>query len=268
MRATGGTIGGQLIVWDWAQKADGLVRFWNGADARLSLMSAIVLVLLLGFMVARHGLRLTQPGRWVAGGLALLWLVLPWQLFDIAFLDVRVLALAALVLPAFVDFTPSRAGAAVLVTLALINGTTTVAFWASHQADYRQFQASFAALPAGAAVLTAVAADSDADDAPLYYAPALAVPARGVFVASFYAFGGAQPVAVAPRYADRAPRAGMDYLPVLLPVLLDGEPPPHARNWRQRYDYLYIIGPPSGPLPGLVEVAAGRRFRLYRIERS
>lgn len=267
MRATGGTIGGQLVVWDWWQKADGLVRFLNGVDPRLSLISAQVLVLLLGFMVARHGLRLTQPGRWVAGGLALLWLVLPWQLFDIAFLDVRVLALAALVLPAFVVHTPSRLGAAVLVVLALINGTSTLAFWASHQADYRDFRASFAQLPAGAAVLTAVAADSAADDAPLYYAPALAVPARGVFVASFYAFGGAQPVAVAPRYADRAPRAGLDYLPVLLPVLLGGEPPPHARDWRRRYDYLYVIGPPQGPLPGLTEVAAGRRFRLYRIDK-
>jgi hypothetical protein len=268
MRATGGTIGGQLIVWDWAQKAHGLVRFWNGADARLALVSALVVVLLIGFMVARHQLQLTQPGRWVAGGLALLWLALPWQLFDIAFLDVRVLALAALVVPAFLAFTPSRAGAVVLVGLALVNGAVTVAGWAAHQADYRAFQASFAALPRGAAVLTAVTADSDADDAPLYYAPALAVPARGVFVASFYAFGGAQPVAVAPRYADRAPRAGMDYLPVLLPVLLEGDPPPHARNWRQRYDYLYVIGPvPDAPPQELQEVAAGRRFRLYRITR-
>jgi hypothetical protein len=266
MRATGCSIGGQLIVWDWAQKAQGLVRFWNGSDARLALVSALVLVLLIGFMVARHQLRLSQPGRWVAGGLALLWLVLPWQLFDIAFLDVRVLALAALVLPAFVTFTPSRAGAAVLVVLALVNGAATVAFWAAHQQDYRQFRASFAALPPGAAVLSAVTADSGAEDVPLYYAPTLAVPARGVFVASFYAFGGAQPVAVAPRYADQAAKAGSDYLPVLLPELLTGAPPPQARDWRQRYDYLYVVGPPPEvPPPGLAEVAAGRRFRLYRI---
>jgi hypothetical protein len=268
MRATGGSIGGTLTQWDWQQKAQGLVRFWNGADTQLALATAVLLVLLLGFMVARHGLRLSQPGRWVAAGLALLWLVLPWQLFDMAFLDVRVLALAALVLPAFTVLTPSRLGAVVLVALALVNGGVTLAFWAVHQQDYRQFRASFAALPRGTAVLTAVAEDSDAGDVPLYYAPTLAVPARGVFVASFYAFGGAQPVVAAPLYADRAVAKAVDYVPVLLAELLTGEPPPHARDWRRRYDYLYVIGPPpAAALPGLTEVAAGRRFRLYHIER-
>ena len=266
MRLAGGGIGGSRTDWDVAQKWDWLLLFWNGAVPWLAAVTLMTVLLLIAFMVARHRLWLTPAGCWVAGGLLLLYLALPWRLFDMAFLDVRVLALAALVLPAFVTHTPSRAAGAVLVTLVLANGTATVAGWVAHQADYRQFRASFAALPPGAAVLVAVAPGSGQDDVPLYYAPTLAVPARDVFVASFYAFPGAQPVVVAPRYADRAVTEAIDYVPVPWSKLLAGTAPPHAQDWQRRYDYLYVIGPPPGALPpGLREVAAGRRFRLYRI---
>jgi hypothetical protein len=263
----GGGIGGRGIDWDLALKLHWPLAFFSGDNASLARLSGAAVIILIAWMAARRDLRLSREGAWVGAGLLLLYLALPRRLFDIAYLDVRVLALAVLVMPAFVSFRPSRRAAAVLVALALVNGTAMVANWAARQPDYAEFCASFSALSPGTAVLVAVAPDSRASDMPLYYAPTLAVPTADVFVPSFYAFGGSQPVAPAPAFAGLAVAQGLDALPVPLGDLLGGTPPPHARDWQHRYDYLYVIGPPrQSPLPGvLVEIAHGARFRLYRI---
>jgi hypothetical protein len=268
MHAGDGSLGGRIIDWDFALKLHWPLAFLNEEQPVLARLSALVAALLVGIGVARKGLRLSPEGKWVAAGLLLLYIVLPRRLFDVAYVDVRVLAAAALVLPAFLTIRPWRGGAVALILLALVNGATTTAAWVRHQSDYREFRASFAQLTPGAAVLVARATGSTRSDAALFYAPTLAAPEAGVFVASLYAFGGMQPVEPAPAFAPLAVAEGLDYLPVALNDLLAGAPPPHALQWGTRYRYLYVIGPPiPSPRPGLLQrVAAGARFTLFRIE--
>lgn len=196
--------------------------------------------------------------------------MLPRRLFGVAYVDVRVIAAAALILPAFVHMQRSRAVAAALVLIAVVNAGVSVAAWAALARDYDEFRASFVALAPGTAVLTAVAAESGAADAPLYYAPTLAAPARGVFVASLYAAGGMQPLAPAPAFAQLAVAQAIDYLPVPLASLgAGGHPLRHAAHWRRDYRYLYVIGSLGAtPLPGLTELVRGRRFVLYEVKRG
>lgn len=194
--------------------------------------------------------------------------MLPRRLFGVAYVDVRVIAAATLILPAFVHMQRSRAVAAALVLIAVVNAGVSVAAWAALARDYDEFRASFVALAPGTAVLTAVAAESGAADAPLCYAPTLAAPARGVFVASLYAAGGMQPLAPAPAFAQLAVAQAIDYLP-LASLGAGGHPLRHATHWRRDYRYLQVIGSLGAtPLPGLTELVRGRRFVLYEVKRG
>lgn len=265
MAATGGAIGGSVVDWDLALKLQWPARFMNIYSPLLSFILLVVLALLILWLRLFRGARLTSVGGVVAAGLLLLYLVLPRQVFDVAYLDVRVLLLAALVLPAFVTVQPSRAAAAVLVLVALANATVSLAAWRVHQQDYAEFARSFGQLAPGQAVLIAAGAVDPGFDSPLYYAATRAVPARGVFVPSFYAMPGAQPVVARPAFRDLAPRRGLDHLPVPVGDLDGPAAPVHARHWRCHFDFIYILGRPTPPPVQLRAVAHGRRFTLYRI---
>lgn len=270
MAATGSGIGEDVLEWDFGLKLIWLLRFFNVYDLRVSVGLAAAVALLIVWASARRGLRPTSVGLRIAAGLALLYLLLPRRLFGVAYVDVRVIAAAALILPAFVHMQRSRAVAAALVLIAVVNAGVSVAAWAALARDYDEFRASFVALAPGTAVLTAVAAESGAADAPLYYAPTLAAPARGVFVASLYAAGGMQPLAPAPAFAQLAVAQAIDYLPVPLASLgAGGHPLRHATHWRRDYRYLHVIGSLGAtPLPGLTELVRGRRFVLYEVKRG
>ena len=114
-------------------------------------------------------------------------------------------------------------------------------------------------------------------DAPIYYAPTLAVHYAKALVPSLYTTRGAHPAEIAPQFAYLDVEDLRHYLPVSLPILravaageLPSDTPPYARAWPRDFDYLYLVGPRSeNPIPDLlVEIAAGERFALYRIKRS
>lgn len=201
MVLTGSGVGEDVFEWDLGLKLAWPLRFYNIYDFQVSILLAGVTVLLIGWAAVRRRLRPTRVGLWIATGLALLYLVLPRRLFGVAYVDVRVIAAAALILPAFVHMQRSRAIAAGLVSIALVNGAVSIAAWVSHASDYDEFRSSFTALGRGKAVLIALAPSSDITDAPLYYAPTLAASSRDVFVASLYAAGGMQPIAATPKFA-------------------------------------------------------------------
>jgi len=268
MRAAGGTIGGQGTDWDFASKAKWPFLFFNLDSPAVATISFLVIVLLVAWAAVHRRLQLDREGAWIAAGLLLLYLALPRQLFDIAYLDVRVLAAAMLVLPAFMHVRVSWRVVLPLAVLAVLNGAMMLAGWQAHARDYDQFRASFNKLEGGTAVLTALAPISSRTDAALYYAPTLSAPAADMFVPSLYALRGVQPLAPVPEFADLALARGLDALPIPLAKLINGRHlPRHARDWRRRYRYLYVIGAPgSAPLPGtLLEIARGDRFRLYQI---
>ena len=265
MAATGSGIGGSGIDWDFSLKLRWLVTFMNINAPVLSFFSAAVVTLLVTWLMLRRGAALTPTGRVMGIGLLVLYLALPRTLFDVAFLDIRVLTLAALVLPAFVTVQPSRGAALIIVAVVVANVAVTMSAWAGHQRDYAEFRSSFTRLVPGSAVLLAIDNIDPTADAPLFYAATLAVPERDVFVPSFYAAPETQPVVAKRQFRDLVPRRGLDYLPVTLRDLDTAAAPPHTLQWRCRYRFLYVLGQTTSPLSGLRAIAHGRRFVLYRI---
>ena len=56
----------------------------------------------------------------------------------------------------------------------------------------------------------------------------------------------------------------LDYLPPSVSQL-ESDPPSYARDWENRYDYLYVIGKTEMPL---IPIFNGARFTLYRINQA
>jgi hypothetical protein len=186
-----------------------------------------------------------------------------------------------LILPAFLrtSLGPGlwrAAPLAAVVAIVAANDLVTARAWLDYDRDFKQFEASFAQLPKGSAVLIGQRDEAGRDYQPVYYAATLAAPAAGVFVSSLYAQPGMQPL------QPRAPYRGLmvekqgDAYPPRLAQLRAAMTPDAPKttqanivDWPRRYQYLYLVGARGpDPLPGtLTEIAAGRRFSLYRIGR-
>ena len=279
MSLTGGGIGGRAIDWDFGLKLAWPLRFLNAYDLGLSILSGAVIALLVGLLVRAGRLALTRTGTWIGAGFLLLYAVLPRRLFDTAFIDLRVIAAAALILPAFVNLRlptglAGLAPAGVAAGVIVLNLASTLGTWLAYQPDYAAIRRSFAWLEAGSTVLVARRdAAEGLRDQPLYYAPTLAAPLARSFVSSLYALEGMQPIEKAPSYRHLDIRDSLDYVPppiaVLASALRDrgGPVPSHIACWPDWYGYVYVIGEAgANPFPErLTEIASGSRFVLYRV---
>lgn len=99
-RCRRGAVGGTGTNWSVGAKLYWLSML-NGWSREFSLVPTLFLAVPLCLAFMRGWLRLVGPGPWLAVGFALLFLVLPFRLFDTAFVDGRVLLAALLILPAF-----------------------------------------------------------------------------------------------------------------------------------------------------------------------
>ena len=281
--ATGGGIGhASTFDWDFGLKALWLAIFLNVYDVRLSILSAILLVALLAILTVSKRLKISSAGVWISGGLAILYLTLPRQLFGSDFQDVRLLTAAGAIAPAFIrlNLTGKFWRVAPLLTvcgIVVVNDIAVARAWVDDQTDFTQFRQTFALLEPGARVLVAVREGDVIADQPIYYAATLAAPARDVFVSSLYAYPGMQPLRPSAAYQSLQVAKASDYAPPTLARLVaamgvDPQPapgiPPHLTRWPARYQYLYLVGTRgANPLPGaLHEIGAGRRFSLYKID--
>jgi hypothetical protein len=282
MAMSGGAIGAQGIDWDFGLKLLWPLMFMNIYDQSLSVVTAAVLAGLLIILAIGRRLTLARAGAWIGCGLLLTYVALPRVLFGVAYVDVRLITAAALVLPAFLQVSlPSRpwryAPIAIVVAVILVNQASTALAWFAHQTDYQQIRGSFRSLSPGDAVLIGLQ-DGDAvspSDSPIYFAPTLAAPEAGAFVVSLYAERGLQPIQPSAKFRHLAPSRMLDYLPTPLAILLaaangatDVRVPPHVEHWLDHYQFVYLIGRPEpNPLPSrLTRIADGARFVLYRID--
>jgi hypothetical protein len=282
MVATGGGVGGEGTSWFFFMKPTWVFAILNGYNLFISGIGVAILAALIVLLARRGALRFRQSGAWLAIGFTALYLVMPSRLLDTSFVDVRVLAAAALILPAFVTvaFPNSswRWAALVLVSvIALAQIATVMTVWTGYRPEYAAMRSSFALLDPGARVL--VAHSGDADDPPManlaeypiYNAPTLAVNDADAFVPNFYAAAGKQPVTVRPEWEHLAVlHAGPAPIRLLAAIAEQGAPagtPPFIAEWPEDYDYLYLLGSPiPNPMPGLLEeLDSGARFVLYRI---
>jgi hypothetical protein len=267
MALSGASLGSDGVTWDFVLKALWPFRVLNPYDPMLGAVTGAALG---GFVLAlalTKRLSMSRTGVWISIVLVAVYLVIPVRLARSAYVDVRVIAAAMLVLPAFCRLSGRRALAmATLVAIIVVNGAGTFLLWQDRQSDYAQIRAALPLIERGSAVLVARTDAAALTDQPLYYAPTLAVPESGAFVSSFYAARGMQPVVARAPYRDLEVSTPIEYLPATTAELRT----PHARHlvrWRERYRYLFVVGRPEANIsPGLRRLAGGRRFVLYRID--
>lgn len=285
MAVYGGPVGQAVNTWNFALKPLWLFRILNGYSVVLSTVSMATLLVLLYALAKRRALRFEASGAWLAVGFALLYLVVPARLLDTAFVDIRVILAAFLIVPAFVTVSfPSErwrlVATAIVAGLTLANIGLATAVWASYRADYQAMIGSFARLDEGSRVLVghSGAGDdppmNDLTDYPIYHAPTLAAHYAKAFVPTLFTTVGKQPIAVLSPYRRLAHSCGGPIPTAFLKAVAEGTPlagtPEFVRSWPRDFDYLYVVGAPTAnPMPGLLDtVEAHRRFTLYRIRRQ
>jgi hypothetical protein len=284
MGVTGGGVGGASTVWGGEWKPKWLVSAMSGYSLALS---TAVTALLAGaaLIFGRRGtLDFFGPAALLAIGFAALFVAMPVYLLDTAFVDVRVVVAAALILPAFIGIAriprPQRTALAAGVALATAAHAAVVTqLWLEYDRDYRAMIAAFREMPKRALVLAAHSHDSpdpppDLRDYPIYHAPTLAVAYADGMVPTLFTYPGKQPVTV------REPWRRLDIpqgRPVPLAMIMEIDragpgagTPDFLRTWRQDYDYLVVVGSPGSDSPGegLTPVARGARFVIHRISRG
>jgi hypothetical protein len=279
---SGGGIGGKTTDWWFFLKLIWPFRFFSGYSLSLAASSAAALLFLLFFLIHSRSLAVRNPGKWIGIGFLILYLALPRRLFDSAYVDVRMITAAGLILPAFVTYTSSKrrertGSAALVVAIVLANTFNVASVWLSYQPEYAAMKKSFALIQPASKVLVGRSADAssfDLTEQPVYYAPTLATYYAKAFVPSLYTIAGMQPIAKAAQFQRLEIADSLDYLPPPLSVLkaiAAGEPAPDApsyvHHWTTDYDYVYLVGPRiPNPMPEiLTEISAGERFALYRL---
>lgn len=283
MMLTVGSIGGVGTSWFFAFKPLWLFHIMNGYSLTVSTASVVVVIGLVYFAAKRGVLKLEPAGLWMAVWFAVLYLAIPSQLFGTSFVDFRVIAAAAFILPAFCSLSlPSRhwklVTMACVTSVTLVNLAVVLFVWISYRADYAAMIESFEKIDKGALVL--VGHSGDADDPPLenlleypiFHAPTLAAHYADAFVPSLFAVVGKQPVTPRPAYRRlEVSYGGIVPVAVLKAIAEDAPPnaPAFVRSWQHDFDYLYVIGPRiPNPMPRVLEeLYAASRFVLYKIRK-
>ena len=282
MASTGGAVGAEGTNWFFEFKPLWLFRIMNGYSLTVSAATMVVLIGAI-YIAARRGvLKFAPGGLWLAIGFLLLYLAMPSRLFGTSFVDFRIIAAAALILPAFCTLSLSDArwklaALGIVSAITLANLAVVYFVWLSYRADYAAMIASFAKIERGSLVLVggSGAGDDppfhDLTEYPIYYAPTLAVHYANAFVPNLFTAAGKQPVR-ANSFVERLDIPHGGPVPVtILAALADGRTaanvPAFIRSWQKDFDYLYVLGPHiPNPMPALLEErASAARFVLYKI---
>jgi hypothetical protein len=285
MILTGGALGSGIAASKWyvSSKLQAICFFFNIYNPALSAVIMGSLIALIYCFFRERYLSISTKGKRIAAGFLCLFILMPYVLFGSAMADVRIITAAVLILPAFIVFKPSKRIswplASSIAGLAITANTAYTAFaWQSYQNDYREIKASFGLIEPYSLVLIGMTDDAgflNSDYHPMASAPTLAVYYAKALVPHLFTLHGAQPVELRPDYESLAIDELRHYeIPVwgLQATTVEPSPsgtPTFLRNWPQRFDYLYILGPrTSNPLPHLLtEITAGRRFTLYHVRK-
>ncbi len=285
MLASGGSVGQAGNIWKMAMKPFGVFAVLNGYNLILSTVETLAVFGLVHALWQRGALRFERSGAWMAIGFVTLYVAVPSQLLDTALVDLRVVAAALLILPAFVTISfPSRrwrmGATGALAGLILVNIGLTGYVWASYQGEYRAMIGSFARLGSGAHVLVGRSGREEADppfqdltEYPMFHAPTLATHYANAFVPTLFTTTGKQPLEVRPQDKRLSYSCGGPMLTIVLRAIADGRAPAATpdfiRTWQSDFDYLYVVGAPEpNPMPGRLELLERHsRFALYRIRK-
>ncbi len=285
MKLTGGAVGGGENDWHFQFKALWPYIIMNGYS---TVVSAVTTVLLIGFLyvAGKRGLLKIQPaGLCLAAGFFALYLAIPSQLLGTAFVDLRMIVAAALIVPAFCSLSLPNgrwklAALACVIAVTLPNLAVVYKTWLSYRADYADMIRSFDKLKKGSRVLVGgsrVGDDPPLDDLttyPISHGPTLAVHYADAFVTDLFTSAGKQPIRPRPAF-ERLDDGAAGPVPLfILTAIAAGKTsdalPVYLRSWPRDFEYLYLLGPHvDNPLPNLLEeLDVSRRFVLYKIRRA
>lgn len=277
---------GDLVFWDWPRKLVEWAKPFVIYDFWLTCLTAAVL-LVVGAEVRRRAQRASGVGLTLAT-LAVLFVVAPYAVGGGADLESRFPVMAAFLVFGGLDpqlsLRQARAVAAALVALG-VGRSADVAFnWRGHAGDLGELRAALASVGPGSKVLLALTGFQDqlregrgrvlqgvsrVDE----HMAALVALERHAFWPLLFADPGQQPVVVLPPY-DQISSGALSNAPVWQD--LAGAPSkafrlhfPYMTDWRRRFDYVLVLGPPpppENPPSALSLVRAGSEASLYRIE--
>ena len=211
MKLTGGAVGGGENDWHFQFKALWPYIIMNGYS---TVVSAVTTVLLIGFLyvAGKRGLLKIQPaGICLTAGFFALYLAIPSQLLGTAFVDLRMIVAAALIVPAYCSLSlPDRqwklAALACFIAVTLKSRSSYTKVWLSYRADYADMIRSFDKLKKGSRVLVGgsrVGDDPRLDDLttyPMSHGPTLAVHYADAFVTDLFTSAGKQPIRPRPAF--------------------------------------------------------------------
>jgi hypothetical protein len=283
---TGASVGEFDNEWWFDWKPFWVIHFLNGYSLNLAASSACALALLVFYGAIKGSLSLSIDGKWIAVGLLVVFIAMPFKLCGSRMADMRMIIAAFLILPAFMILAPRPRSfgyfaAVVTVVIIFVNISYAGYVWASYQNDYRAMKASFTLLRQKSFILVGSTSAPDAPvlmDAPMWRAPTLAVYYAKAFVSSLYTLPGTHAVKVKTEWNHLTINGKTEsYLPpslAILKAIAEGENVPSApqylRDWQSDFDYVYLLGPhtPDALPKILVEIATDRRFTLYRVRRT
>ncbi|WP_439374528.1 hypothetical protein [Bradyrhizobium sp. DASA03120] len=275
---SGDTLSNPGFSWSFGLKLMWPLFVMNCYSLPLSIGLALIIAVLLGYLGYSRVFGLTRPAVFIGSGFLVVYLLMPARILGGAYTDVRLITAMMLVLPAFLTVNwPSRAvktvAALVAVGIILANVMSVASVWYSYRSDYADMIKSFALLRAGSTILIARGdVDEGQANAPMFYAPTLAVHYANAFVPSLYTISGQQPVKKSASKSLLEIGDALDYRPTPIAQLnsasAGGTVPAHVRGWRTDYDYLYIVGDQTGSIPEhLTFMMRSRRFALYAIDK-
>ena len=284
MIGSGGTVGSAGTKWIFSHKPIWLLHILSGYSILVSDVGVVALIGLTAALARRGGLKFEQSGAWLLAGFAALYLAMPFELFNTAFVDMRVIVGAALILPAFISVsfpnqTWARVALAVAAAITIVNVGVVTSVWMSYRSDFAAAKKSFQLLPKGAIVLIGHSGDgedppADLRDYPIYNLPTLAVHYADAFVPSLFTDPGKQPVTPRPSWRRLdVPHGHLVPVKLLKYIAERGAPPETPRfidTWQRDFDYLYLVGPSiQNPMPDRLDlVLTAPRFVLYRIQKQ
>ena len=283
MSLSGASIGGSAVEWLFTQKMLWPFQLMTGYSLPLSVLCFAVLIIVWIILRLKNALVFLAPGRWIAVGYLLLYLTMPYRLFDSAYVDLRVIVAAILFLPACVSFIPKKnwqfylaASGFVLIAIALTSNVYFV--WHKYQPEYAKMKSSFRLIQPKSHILIGDSWDGGIEsEGQMYFGPTLAVYYAGALVPELFTSPGIQNVRLRHELQRFEVTDGFQYRPVPVRELtaiakgsVSPSSPPFVLDWLRDFDYLYVVGRhiPNLMPEFLVELTSTERFALYRIRKS
>src|SRR5262249_25591432 len=98
--ASDGSVGGSGNILAFGTKATWILHILSGYNMVASGIGVLALISLIVALARRNALRFEKSGMWLLAGFSALYLVMPFRLFDTAFVDMRVVVVLGLIMPA------------------------------------------------------------------------------------------------------------------------------------------------------------------------